>query len=59
MTYSIMIYFGYFGYISVYLIGMGIGFLLVPFLIRKNHNEAEGIELDEFYNKLFISTKFL
>lgn len=57
-----MIYFGYFsyfGYMSVYLIGLGIGFLLVPFVIRKNHNEAEGIELDEFYNKLFISTKFL
>jgi hypothetical protein len=54
-----MIYFGYLGYISVYLVGLGIGFLLVPFVIRKRHNEAEGIELDEFYDKLFICTKFL
>jgi len=54
-----MIYINYIGYVSIYLIGIGIGFLLVPFVIRKNHNETEGIELDEFYNKLFISTKFL
>ena len=54
-----MIYFSYLGYFSVYLIGISIGFLLVPFVIRKNDNEAEGIELDEFYDKLFICTKFL
>ena len=54
-----MIYFSYLGYISIYVIGLGVGFLLVPFVIRKKDNEQEGIELDEFYNKLFICTKFL
>ena len=54
-----MIYFSHLCYLSVYLIGIGIGFFLVPFVIRKESNEEEGIELDEYYNKLFISTKFL
>jgi hypothetical protein len=54
-----MIFFNYLGYISIYLIGIGLGFLFVPFVIRKNDNEQEGIELDDLYNKLFISTKFL
>ena len=54
-----MIYFSQLCYLSVYLIGIGIGFFLVPFVIRKESNEEEGIELDEYYNKLFISTKFL
>jgi hypothetical protein len=49
----------YLGYVSIYLFGLGIGFLLVPFVIRKNHNEPEGIELDEFYDKLFVCSKFL
>lgn len=49
----------YIGYISIYLFGLGIGFLLVPFVIRNNHNEPEGIELDEFYDKLFVCSKFL
>jgi hypothetical protein len=51
--------FNYLGYVSIYLLGLGIGFLLVPFVIRKNHNEPEGIELDEFYDKLFVCSKFL
>lgn len=49
----------YLGYVSIYLFGLGIGFLLVPFVIRRNHNEPEGIELDEFYDKLFVCSKFL
>jgi hypothetical protein len=49
----------YLGYISIYLFGLGIGFLLVPFVIRRNHNESEGIELDDFYDKLFVCSKFL
>ena len=49
----------YLGYVTIYLFGLGIGFFLVPFVIRKNHNESEGIELDEFYDKLFVCSKFL
>jgi len=52
-----MLYVYYFG---IYLVGLSVGFLLVPFVIRrKKDNEKDGIELDEFYDKLFISTKFL
>ena len=52
-----MLYVYYFG---IYLVGLSVGFLLVPFVIRrKKEDEKDGIELDEFYDKLFISTKFL
>jgi hypothetical protein len=51
-----MLYVYYFG---VYFLGLSVGFLLIPFVIRRKENEKEGIELDEFYDKLFISTKFL
>jgi len=51
-----MLYVYYFG---VYFLGLSVGFLLLPFVIRRKENEKEGIELDEFYDKLFISTKFL
>lgn len=51
-----MLYVFYFG---IYFVGISIGFLLIPFVIRRKDNETEGIELDEFYDKLFISNKFL
>jgi len=51
-----MLYVYYFG---IYCVGLSLGFLLLPFVIRRKENEKEGIELDEFYDKLFISTKFL
>jgi hypothetical protein len=51
-----MLYVYYFG---IYFVGLSVGFLLLPFVIRRKENEKEGIELDEFYDKLFISTKFL
>ena len=52
-----MLYVYYFG---IYFVGLSLGFLLVPFVIRrKDENDKDGIELDEFYDKLFISTKFL
>ena len=49
----------YLYYLGLYLTGISIGFLLIPFVIRRKDNEKEGIELDDFYDKLFISTKFL
>ena len=51
-----MIYVFYFG---LYFLGITVGFLLIPCVIRRKENEKEGIELDDFYDKLFISTKFL
>ena len=49
----------YFFYFSLYFIGLSVGFLLIPCVIQRKENEKEGIELDEFYDKLFICTKFL
>jgi hypothetical protein len=51
-----MLYVFYFG---IYLVGLSVGFLLIPCVIQRKENEKEGIELDEFYDKLFICTKFL
>jgi hypothetical protein len=51
----------YFYYVGLYFIGLSVGFLLIPFVIRRkdNENEKEGIELDDFYDKLFICSKFI
>jgi len=48
----------YLAYLGLYLIGIGMGFCLLPCVIRRKHNEKEALELDEFYDKLFVSSKF-
>lgn len=45
---------------GLYSIGIALGFLLVPFVVRKQlTSEQEGIELDQDYDKLFLSYKFV
>jgi hypothetical protein len=45
---------------GLYSIGIVLGFLLVPFVVRKQlTSEQEGIELDQDYDKLFLSYKFV
>jgi hypothetical protein len=44
---------------SLYSIGMLIGFFLVPFFTRVPLDEKAGIKLDEQYDQLFLSFKFL
>jgi hypothetical protein len=46
--------------LGLYSIGIVLGFLLVPFVVRKQlTSEQEGIELDQDYDKLFLAYKFV
>lgn len=44
---------------GLYSIGIILGFFLVPFFTRVTFNEKEGIEIDEHYDQLLLSFKFL
>jgi len=45
---------------GLYSIGIVLGFLLVPFVIRRPLlNEQEGIDLDKTYDQLFLAYKFV
>lgn len=45
---------------ALYSLGLFLGFMLVPFVIRKPLlNEQEGIELDKTYDQLFLAYKFV
>ena len=46
--------------LGLYSIGIVLGFLLVPFVVRKQlTSEQEGIQLDQTYDQLFLSYKFV
>jgi hypothetical protein len=46
--------------LGLYSIGLFLGFMLVPFVMRKPLlNEKEGIELDKTYDQLFLAYKFV
>lgn len=45
---------------GIYSLGLFLGFMLVPFVVRRQTcSEKEGIELDESYDQLFLSYKFV
>lgn len=44
---------------GLYSVGLMIGYLLVPFIVRKiQYTEEEGIDLDQHYDKIFLACKF-